>query len=296
MNNKMLSAVLLSLLGMSAFSFGRDITGTENITGTKNETDVVTVNAGGNVTVDGASAFWDFAPSTEQYSLTIQGKGIVSLTNGGTLDLNSPNSGNSGLKINQWRTASEFANGDADLRITSGTLITDKIANFNGILEISQANAIKSASSTNAPVLTVVYTGAYLRLNASQNFNLDMRANSKMVTSFANNARLSIDALTSHSGGMTLVLQDFENGEIYVDDSTNLVLEGSVLVRKNSHGDIEQAITLLDAATGAEFSKLYWNQVGSGHILSLTAIPEPAEWAAIFGAIALGLAIYRRRK
>ena len=28
----------------------------------------------------------------------------------------------------------------------------------------------------------------------------------------------------------------------------------------------------------------------------LTAVPEPAEWAAIFGAIALGLAVYRRRK
>ena len=28
----------------------------------------------------------------------------------------------------------------------------------------------------------------------------------------------------------------------------------------------------------------------------LTAVPEPAEWAAIFGAIALGLALYRRRK
>lgn len=28
----------------------------------------------------------------------------------------------------------------------------------------------------------------------------------------------------------------------------------------------------------------------------LTTVPEPAEWAAIFGAIALGLALYRRRK
>ena len=28
----------------------------------------------------------------------------------------------------------------------------------------------------------------------------------------------------------------------------------------------------------------------------LTTVPEPAEWAAIFGAIALGLAVYRRRK
>ena len=43
--------------------------------------------------------------------------------------------------------------------------------------------------------------------------------------------------------------------------------------------------------------------VGFGHntykfnlTLSGTAVPEPAEWAAIFGAIALGAAVYRRRK
>ena len=43
--------------------------------------------------------------------------------------------------------------------------------------------------------------------------------------------------------------------------------------------------------------------VGFGHntykfnlMLSGTAVPEPAEWAAIFGAIALGAAVYRRRK
>ena len=43
--------------------------------------------------------------------------------------------------------------------------------------------------------------------------------------------------------------------------------------------------------------------IGFGHntyefnlTLSGTAVPEPAEWAAIFGTIALGAAVYRRRK
>ena len=30
--------------------------------------------------------------------------------------------------------------------------------------------------------------------------------------------------------------------------------------------------------------------------IAMTQVPEPAEWAAIFGAIALGLAACRRRK
>ena len=36
--------------------------------------------------------------------------------------------------------------------------------------------------------------------------------------------------------------------------------------------------------------------IDSNGWLTMTAVPEPAEWAAIFGAIALGLALYRRRK
>lgn len=36
--------------------------------------------------------------------------------------------------------------------------------------------------------------------------------------------------------------------------------------------------------------------IDSNGWLTMTAVPEPAEWAAIFGAIALGLAVYRRRK
>ncbi len=36
--------------------------------------------------------------------------------------------------------------------------------------------------------------------------------------------------------------------------------------------------------------------VVNGFLYSSAIVPEPAEWAAIFGAIALGLAMYRRRK
>ncbi len=43
-------------------------------------------------------------------------------------------------------------------------------------------------------------------------------------------------------------------------------------------------------------ANLHFNSTGTGYWLSTAAIPEPAEWAAIFGVIALGLAIYRRRK
>ena len=51
---------------------------------------------------------------------------------------------------------------------------------------------------------------------------------------------------------------------------------------------------LIDGAKNdaLRFSEL--DSVAGGYWL--TTVPEPAEWAAIFGAIALGLAVYRRRK
>jgi hypothetical protein len=43
--------------------------------------------------------------------------------------------------------------------------------------------------------------------------------------------------------------------------------------------------------------KFGWVDAGNGYFwLNMTAVPEPAEWAMIFGGIALALAIYRRRK
>ena len=46
-----------------------------------------------------------------------------------------------------------------------------------------------------------------------------------------------------------------------------------------------------------ESDKFGWVDAGNGsYFLNMTAVPEPAEWAMIFGGIALALAIYRRRK
>ena len=63
------------------------------------------------------------------------------------------------------------------------------------------------------------------------------------------------------------------------------------------NGDtVAKTITLQGAdLSDFSFTKTTIDGVG-GYLLSAVAVPEPAEWAMIFGAIALGLAIYRRRK
>ena len=48
---------------------------------------------------------------------------------------------------------------------------------------------------------------------------------------------------------------------------------------------------------GNALTDLTYTAVEGGWLLTgMTAVPEPAEWAMIFGGIALGLAIYRKRK
>ena len=103
------------------------------------------------------------------------------------------------------------------------------------------------------------------------------------------------------------------NLEIYLNDLAQLILDGEGQTLWNNTEDglkiynfRENAIyvgTNSANAYGVTMAKFYDEE---GNLLSnvrigengwlTAAIPEPAEWAAIFGAIALGLAVYRRRK
>ena len=100
----------------------------------------------------------------------------------------------------------------------------------------------------------------------------------------------------------------------WINSSLTLVKEISGLSKK----EIENGITINDLGFGSDDILTFvisidnslipempteGEGIGFGHnsygfelTLSGTAVPEPAEWAAIFGAIALGAAVYRRRK
>ena len=100
----------------------------------------------------------------------------------------------------------------------------------------------------------------------------------------------------------------------WINSRLTLVKEISGLSKK----EIENGITINDLGFGSDDILTFvisidnslipempteGEGIGFGHnpygfelTLSGTAVPEPAEWAAIFGAIALGAAVYRRRK
>ena len=94
---------------------------------------------------------------------------------------------------------------------------------------------------------------------------------------------------------LTLTLLDFENGLVKVDGWTSeLISSGEFEISPETSGKTNTIKLVAYDKSGTLLDGL-WSVDASGYLFN-SAIPEPAEWAAIFGAIALGLAVYRRRK
>lgn len=64
----------------------------------------------------------------------------------------------------------------------------------------------------------------------------------------------------------------------------------------NKHNSLADDALAYMQISGVDSSKLSWAFDTATNKYWLTVVPEPAEWAAIFGALALGFVIYRRRK
>ena len=100
-----------------------------------------------------------------------------------------------------------------------------------------------------------------------------------------------------------LTINEFENNRVFIE---NMAEVGDVIGTK-SNLKLAITATLSDnlakyyddvTYTNVDFEMVAGEHNGvSGYWLNISAIvPEPAEWAAIFGAVALAFAMYRRRK
>ena len=102
-------------------------------------------------------------------------------------------------------------------------------------------------------------------------------------------AKLYVGGISGASGN-TLVIENFDDNMICFwtgDEDKVFSYYDSIIangVDGNTYGKSD--LTLVKGT-------LDGNDV---YFLNRINIPEPAEWAAIFGALALGLAVYRRRK
>ena len=150
----------------------------------------------------------------------------------------------------------------------------------DGELVLKQENAITSSTGE---LLTLVNatssTGAIIRVEANQAFK-SITANSKNIDIYlSTTAEAILTSDFSAKDGARIVIHDFAEDRIFV---TNKI--------KNPNNVFEAYQTI-----NGEEVKIQNLYINNGW-LSAVAVPEPAEWAMILGALALGFAIYRKRK
>ncbi len=85
-------------------------------------------------------------------------------------------------------------------------------------------------------------------------------------------------------------------GKIYIDDFGEGLFQVNEIADKFLDKEDGNKISFIFAGTDAESTALYWNSDTGYVTASPVVVPEPAQWAIIFGAIALAFVAYRRRK
>ena len=156
---------------------------------------------------------------------------------------------------------------------------------------LNTANCIKDQYGNDVDIIVAknqderaVYT-AELHMTADQSFAyINLASDFKIFldddSSTLKLTRTGAGAITFGDASMRVYVYGFEDNRIYVGEHQNTY---NILDKIIAYGDKEgkEAIGALT--------------INNGWLVS-AAVPEPAEWAMLFGAIALGFAIYRRRK
>jgi hypothetical protein len=201
-------------------------------------------------------------------------------------------------------------NKDSTLTIQSGekSIAVDLIMfnGDNGTLNLSGKNSVVHTNGKFDTIL-LTYSGknvAKINVDDTNTFGKTFVAASPTFKTDNTSIRFEID-FNFTSDDQYLNLGEIYTGDItpgvdpvfYVKDFKNGYLRASS-IRTTGAGYVGETKLYIfnEASQQYEFTESQWiGNATDGFILTV-AVPEPAEWAMIFGGIALALAIYRRRK
>lgn len=221
---------------------------------------------------------------------------LTSTTSGYAIDLKENTSllieYKGGLNITPENSGVSIRNGASMMvnRIV-GDVKMAKVVVWGGTLTIRKENAFSYGNA--GTILMLVANGSYMVLDASQSFNkMDIRYNSKIKFSDGVSLNFKNIDITNSAPKIDVVLEDFSNtNSICFGSASGLSLTDGVLTVSNSTKSVDY--TFKDKA-GEIMKNLVLD--AATNTLTLASIPEPSTYAAVFGALALGLALYRRRK
>jgi hypothetical protein len=223
--------------------------------------------------------------------------------------------GNSSLTIKNG--AKFIIYSSASLGIINGADTFDLTVESNGVFRAHKlfSNAKKTTlnlmteTAISQDKMTVGAAGGQkeivVNMNCNQKFALDSRDNTIYSFNITNDACLTVTGvslLNADSGNVTIKIADgLVNGSLlFLTDASYYTNEyswnGETSELSITADSTKSQIASFVDADGNALKNLTWTAVEGGYTLSASAVPEPAHWAAIIGAIAMSLAIYRRRK
>ena len=243
--------------------------------GTKNSQSLIA--NGGSVLVKGTLVHQVLGSS----DVIMAGVSLGNITvDGGTLAeiAMNGNSGSAGFDIK---------NGQTIKLVNGGTLKLGSAANLAADTRIIIKD--NNSGTSRLELAKDSYEIAKIRLLRNSNLTIDL----------SNDAQITIGSVESYGDqavNFELVLEDFQAGLVKVNGWTTELISSGTFSLSNSTPEKPKTITLkaLDALGNA--IEGLWSVDENGYLYNSGLVPEPAEWAAIFGALALGLALYRRRK
>jgi len=109
-----------------------------------------------------------------------------------------------------------------------------------------------------------------------------------------NGAELRIGTLSMYNTTATtsiMTFYDFAAGLVKIEGLTTEMISGGTF----SIG-VNGSMTFVAYGVDGNPLEGTWSIDDNGYLFNSALVPEPAEWAAIFGAIAIGLALYHRKK
>jgi hypothetical protein len=171
-----------------------------------------------------------------------------------------------------------------------------------GQLSLSSSNALAANQNNGQDAVTLEIStsansyakGAKLILNADEEGNKTTNSFAR-VWSRADNSGTSHLVITLNGnelifGEVTTNATDI--GLVYITDFVEGIFKINTINEK--YLDENNKVSFLRAGTDTDYTDLYWD--AETKYITAIAVPEPAEWALIFGTIALGFIAYRRRK
>ena len=241
-----------------------------------------------NITVDGGSLI-NTTTKTSTYAFNIYEGKTITLKNGGTIDTSKTSFiGLTGGKLSV----------DATSKILAKHIA---FTQSKGTLELSHASNLAAGTDIFVKDLSASADAKIVLTNCGEAYNIaTLRAlRNSQLTIDLNGAELHIASVVGYEPAkgtnLTLTLLDFENGLVKVDGWTSELISGGEFEISPETSGKTNTIKLVAYDKSGTLLDGLWSVDASGYLAN-SAIPEPAEWAAIFGAIALGLAVYRRRK